>query len=92
MVAKQRDPSFAGWNDTGAQVLEDILIERRKELAFEGSRFWDLVRLGRSWTKVSNQSPASTVAVAPGNIALLFPIPIAERNANPNISQNPGYN
>jgi len=91
LVAKQRDPSFAGWADTGPQVLEDILVERRKELAFEGSRFWDLVRLGRSFTKVGNQSPTTNIAVAPGNIALVFPIPVAELNANPNLAQNPGY-
>jgi len=93
-VAKQRDPSFAGWADAGATVLEDILIERRKELAFEGSRYWDLVRLQRSFTKVSNQSPLVTVAVAPSNTALIFPIPLTEVNANPSLKaqQNPGYN
>ena len=92
MVARQRDPAFAGWNDTGEQVLEDILTERRKELAFEGSRFWDLVRLGRSFTKVGNQNPQTLITVAPGNIALVFPIPVTEETANPNITQNPGYN
>ena len=92
MVAQQRDPSFAGWNDTGAQVLEDILTERRKELAFEGSRFWDLVRLGRSWTKIKNQSPLTTVSVTPASNYLIYPIPLAELNANPNLKQNPGYN
>ncbi len=91
MVAQQRDPVFTGWNDTGEQVLEDILVERRKELAFEGSRFWDLLRLGRSWIKIGNQSPLTTIAVVPGNIALVFPIPVTELNANPNITQNPGY-
>jgi len=90
-VAKQRDATFVGWADAGSQILEDILIERRKELAFEGSRFWDLVRLGRSWTKIKNLNPLATVAVAPGNIALIFPIPVAELNANPNMVQNPGY-
>jgi hypothetical protein len=99
MVAKQRDPSFAGWSDNGAQVLEDILVERRKELAFEGSRFWDLLRLKRSFTKVSNQNPLTTIAVNPVNYTtspntqIIFPIPQAELNANPNIAtqQNPGY-
>jgi hypothetical protein len=91
MVAQLRDPAFAGWNDTGEQVLEDILTERRKELAFEGSRYWDLVRLGRSWTKIGNQNPSITVAAAPGNIGLVFPIPVQELDANPNVAQNPGY-
>jgi len=90
-VAQQRDPSFAGWSDTGAQVLEDILIERRKELAFEGQRLWDLVRLNRSWTKIRNQSPLVTIAASPSNNFLYYPIPLAEITANPNMTQNPGY-
>ena len=91
MVAQQRDPAFTGWNDTGEQVLEDILTERRKELAFEGSRLWDLVRLGRNFTKWSSQVPLKTIPVAPGNQFLVWPIPLAELNANPGIGQNPGY-
>ncbi len=90
-VAQQRDPAFAGYANAGAQVLEDILTERRKELAFEGSRFWDLVRLQRSWTKTRNQNPLTTIAVTPANTQLIFAIPQAERDANPNIVQNPGY-
>jgi len=90
-VAQQRDPAFAGYASTGAQILEDILTERRKELAFEGSRLWDLVRLKRSFTKVSNQAPLTTVAVTSATVQLIFPIPVAEINANPNMVQNPGY-
>ena len=90
-VAKQRDPSFGGYGSTGTQVLEDILTERRKELAYEGIRLWDLVRLGRSWTKIKNQNPLTTVSITPASTALIYPIPVAEINANKNISQNPGY-
>jgi len=90
-VAQQRDPAFAGYANTGVQVLEDILTERRKELAFEGSRLWDLIRLQRSWTKTKNQNPLTTVSVTPSSTALLYPIPVTELNANPNMSQNSGY-
>lgn len=90
-VATQRDPSFAGYANTGAQVLEDILTEKRKELAFEGQRFFDLLRLKRSWTKIKNQNPLLTVSVAPGNIGSLLPIPQAELDANKSMTQNPGY-
>src|SRR3954470_11358759 len=38
-VAISRDPSFAGYTSTGAQLISDILLERRRELAFEGDRF-----------------------------------------------------
>ncbi len=90
-IAIQRDPSFTGYTSAGAQVLEDILTERRKELAFEGSRLWDLIRLQRSWTKIKNQNPLNTISVTPSNQALIYPIPVAEMNANANMIQNPGY-
>ncbi|HEY4734036.1 MAG TPA: RagB/SusD family nutrient uptake outer membrane protein [Gemmatimonadaceae bacterium] len=63
---------------TQAQALAAIVRERRLELAFEGDRWPDLVRL--------NALPAS---IDP-NQALL-PIPQAELDVSPNIQQNPGY-
>jgi hypothetical protein len=90
-VAQQRDPSFTGYTSTGVALLNDIITERRKELAFEGNRLWDLIRLQRSWTKIRNQNPLATVAVTPANNQLIFAIPQGERDANPNVSQNPGY-
>ena len=90
-VAQQRDPSFAGYSSSGAQLLTDILNERRKELAFEGNRYWDLVRLKMSWTKIKNLNPLTTVSVATGNAGLLFPIPQNELDNNPNMTQNSGY-
>lgn len=91
-VAKQRDPSFLGYASTGTAILDDIINERKKELAFEGSRFWDLVRLKQTFTKVQDQDlPSANLTIAPGHTNLVFPIPVAEINANPNITQNPGY-
>lgn len=99
-VAQQRDPAFTGYLSTGTQLLEDILTERRKELAFEGSRFWDLVRLKRSWTKICNPNPLKTVAVNAANNSnasfsktapLVYPIPLTEIQANPNMAQNPEF-
>jgi hypothetical protein len=90
----QRDPSFAGYSSTGAALLDDIVNERRKELAFEGDRFFDLNRLKRSITRASNPGAIP----APLSIAYPFdkrlqPIPLVEIQANPNIAgqQNPGY-
>ncbi len=91
-VAIQRDPSFTGWVDLGPQALENILIERRKELAFEGSRFWDLVRLQRTFTKVMDQdAPQNNLIVSPSNTKLVFPIPLNEVSVNTTIQQNAGY-
>lgn len=92
LVATKRDPSFTGWTDLGTQALENILTERRKELAFEGSRFWDLVRLQRTFTKVMDQDvPQNNLVVTPSNPKLIFPIPLNETNVNTALTQNPGY-
>ncbi|HEX6179817.1 MAG TPA: RagB/SusD family nutrient uptake outer membrane protein [Chitinophagaceae bacterium] len=89
-VARKRDPLFAGYASTGTALLDDIINERRKEFAFEGLRFWDLVRLNRVIDR-GPQYPASGRTIAVGNTRRLQPIPQTERDANPNISQNAGY-
>jgi len=92
-VAKNADPSFAGYASTGAQLIADILAERRKELAFEGDRFFDLTRTNQTINKVRRENPTQLIVVAPTNFMRIFPIPQAEVDANPNIrgQQNPGY-
>lgn len=55
--------------------------ERFVEFAFEGHRWHDLKRTGR----------ALTVLKLTDATKLLFPIPQRDRDANPNIVQNPGY-
>jgi starch-binding outer membrane protein, SusD/RagB family len=93
-VAQQRDPSFAGYSSSGTDLIEDVINERRKELAFEGDRFWDLNRLNRDVTRVNinNNYPANApLVLAAGNQKRVWPIPQNERDANPNISQNTGY-
>lgn len=77
---------------TGAQLYEDIIAERRRELAFEGDRYMDLQRLMRDVVR-SNNYPASALIIPYSNHRRILPIPQAELNANPNIrnQQNPGY-
>ncbi|MFT4154659.1 RagB/SusD family nutrient uptake outer membrane protein, partial [Parafilimonas sp.] len=78
-VAEARDPSFTGYTSTGTQILEDILTEKRKELAFEGNRFWDLYRLQRSFTKVVEQTLGTTLSISlPTTVGSRFPIPQSE--------------
>ena len=95
MVATQRDPAFAGYASSGPQILEDILTERGKELAWEGYRFWDFYRLQRSFVKPQAQDAANTIIqslnVTPATLNIIFPIPKDEVLVNPNIAQNNGY-
>jgi starch-binding outer membrane protein, SusD/RagB family len=65
---------------------EAILKERLLELAYEGKRWWDLVRFGKAFEKVPTlQSRASETHL------LLFPIANTTLGLEPQVSQNPGY-
>ncbi|MDB5236192.1 MAG: hypothetical protein JWR44_3185 [Hymenobacter sp.] len=65
---------------------EAILKERRLELAFEGFRLGDLKRNQESTT-----DPATGASIPWNSPRLIFPIPLREINANPNLTQNAGY-
>lgn len=65
---------------TQAALLAAVLAERRFEFVMEGHRFFDLRRHGVAPTVLS---------IATNR--LVFPIPQADRDVNPNLTQNPGY-
>lgn len=68
-------------------LREAILNERRLELAFEGQRWFDLVRTGRL---VSTLTSKGTTNVK--EYHNLFPIPLFHIGVNPNLlPQNTGY-
>jgi len=72
-----------------------ILNERRLELAFEGERWYDLLRFGAQYTidLMNGQVDGKGVSLGYQVTAskLLYPIPQNDRDNNPNLSQNPGY-
>jgi hypothetical protein len=72
-------------SSSGAQLIDDIMEERRFELACEGHRFHDLVRTGKASEILGSQGYQSH-----NNY---FPIPQNELDAsNGALTQNPGYN
>ena len=75
--------------------LENILLERRKEFAFEGLRFHDLSRMGMDMPQIDSfkQLNDDLTGTPPsyGSHRYAYPIALAERNANPNMVQNYGY-
>jgi hypothetical protein len=91
-LAQLRDPAFTGYTSTGAQLISDIINERRKELAFEGLRFFDLTRLNLQINRpVQPQGYASYPTVTISDYRRIQPIPQTARSANPSLTQNPGY-
>lgn len=67
-----------------------ILLERRKELMFEGFRYDDLMRTGKS-IDVLDATGTKTKTLSYPNVLFAYPIDIREINANSNIVQNKGY-
>ena len=80
----------APYVSVGEQLIQDILTERRKELAFEGHRYWDFMRLNLPIVRTS-EHPATAREIAVDNFRRIQPIPQGELDANPNIEPNPGY-
>lgn len=70
----------AGATPLAAVTINNVLFERRLELAFEGFRIHDLRRLGRPVGPLPFNSPK-----------LILPIPQRERDVNPNLEQNEAY-
>ncbi|WP_342646230.1 RagB/SusD family nutrient uptake outer membrane protein [Mucilaginibacter sp. CSA2-8R] len=91
-LARLRDPSFAGYTSSGTQLTTDILNERRKELAFEGLRFFDFTRLNLVINRPKQAfGYVSYPTVSLTDIHRILPIPQSARDANSSLTQNPGY-
>ena len=92
VIAETRDPDFSGYNSSGTELLNDIVTERRKELAFEGDRYYDLNRLKREIQRSDNDGSITGPLTIPyDDYHRIAPIPQTETQANPNIEQNPEY-
>jgi hypothetical protein len=85
--------AVTGLNQT--QFRDTVLHERRMELAFEGQRWFDLIRQynngNQAYAVGFFQSIGKSNFVANPSKFVLLPIPLADIQANPNLAQNPGY-
>jgi hypothetical protein len=88
VIVKRADTQAADVDLSGQALIDRILLERRKELAFEGNRLFDLNRKRKDLVNI--QSDAQTTFTYPNN-RFIMPIPYDEINANPNMEQNPGW-
>ena len=80
-----------------APALNDIYMERRRELCFEGNELFDLARTQRSLARTDfTGSMRKDVPFVAGGSAIenylwAMPIPQSECDANVNMVQNPEY-
>lgn len=78
-------PEYSGL--TQADARDKIALERRFELAFEGHRWFDLVRTGKALSALT--------PVGMKDYMTVFPVPLSQVQVMNNASlfpQNPGYN
>jgi hypothetical protein len=75
--------------------IDTYLAERRLELAFEGSRWFDLVRLDKVeevMNSLNSRDEGRPSLIYPyDKYSYLLPIPQAVMDQNPNLVQNDGY-
>ncbi len=80
--------------DISTATVNDVLEERRLELAFEHKRWYDIVRR-RMGDQVFGPNGFETELLGTQNFDpardYLLPIPPFEIENNPNLTQNPGY-
>jgi hypothetical protein len=96
------DVNTAEYNSQ-TKMRQLIRRERQAELAFEGQRYFDIRRWGIA-DQLMNGTVYGATNPATGQTTVveerkydpnrdnLWPIPLNELNANPNMDQNPGYN
>lgn len=68
-------------------TLDDILAERSKEFLWDCMYRQDLIRFGKFLNEQYQFKPKPLTE----SYRALFPIPLVEIQANPNLVQNPGY-
>lgn len=82
-------------NLTGTALVNEIAAERRREMAFEGHRWFDLKRtvrvVNRPLTGTGNPNNNVQTNLPASSHRWVWPIPEVEMRANPQMQQNTGY-
>ena len=77
--------------------LDSIIVERRKEFAFEGQRLFDLNRTQTNFVKISSGGNATsrliqyTATTSNFFVRTILPIPVTQVQNNSKMVQNPGF-
>jgi len=92
-MAVERDPSYTLSTNTGQDLIDEIMLQRRVELWGEGFRWFDLKRLDLPLDRNGANHKGSIIRnlwnVPAGDNMWVSLIPQAEMDANENMVQNP---
>lgn len=94
----QRYSVYAPVTLTGTALWNEIMLQRRLELAFENDRYYTFKRLGLTMQRtgegpnIDGSGTASVVqTILPSDTRWQWPIPQSTINVTPTFQQNPGY-
>lgn len=90
VIRKRANPNAENLQLSGFALDEELFIERRRELAFEGHLFFDIARMGRNLRRVDCNARENINIDYPNNLFVL-PIPEDAIEFNDQMEQNPGY-
>jgi hypothetical protein len=87
-------PLGSAQTSTQAAMLDAVLNERRLELAFEGQRWFDLVRNDKVFdvlNSLNDRDPGRLPMDPVNEFTVFLPLPQSQIDINPSLVQNPGY-
>ncbi|MEZ0128798.1 RagB/SusD family nutrient uptake outer membrane protein [Flavobacterium sp. LBUM151] len=87
-----RDPAYVLSTNSGAALIDEIILQKRIELWGEGYAWFDMKRLGIALTRDypgSNHPAFGKLNIPAGSNSFIFQVPQAEIDANPLIKQTP---
>ena len=86
-LQSNRDASATASGNTGQALIDEILLERRKELYCEiGVEWFDAKRLGKGITRTGNHRVKGNASLAPNDKRFFLKVPQREIDANDNIT------
>ena len=92
-LQQNRDPNAKASGNTGEALIEEILVERRKELYGEmGVEWFDAKRLRRGITRTGNHRIGSAANLVPDDKKFFLKVPQKEIDANINIDESVNSN
>ena len=89
-VRQRSSPSVTFGALAGQALIDEIMLERRRELFAEGHRIFDISRTGSNLVRNDCTSPGACTFNFP-NDRFILAIPLQELDSNENMTQNTGY-
>jgi starch-binding outer membrane protein, SusD/RagB family len=97
-LKQERYESYTPVTLSGSALWNEIMLQRRLELAFENDRFYTFKRLGLTMQRtgegpnIDGTGTASVIqTITPSDTRWQWPIPQSTINVTPTFQQNPGY-